>query len=175
MGDIKLKVRLSGDEFDGEGPEEIITQQYADFLKARTTSPPPAPAAPNPLTGGQVFETPIVPSEQSPIAKISRADGRLVTLTALPQGENRETNAALLLLLGQRILRQSELVPADDLIGGMRQSGFGLDRADRLMSRAEADGLITKTGLRRGVRYRLTNPGIARAEALARELASTVS
>lgn len=173
MGDIKLKVRLGTDEFDGEGPEEIITKQYADFLSARMTAIPSTQPPKQPNGVGE--STPPINPEQSNIARIARVEGRLVILTALPQGENREIDAALLLLVGYRILRSSELVSADEMLGGLKQSGLPLDRADRLMARAEAQGLITKTGIRRGVKYRLTQPGLTRAETLARELASVVA
>jgi hypothetical protein len=176
MGDTKLKVRIGGDEFDGEGPEETVNRQYQDFLKARTVAVPPEPPKQPPIVNpaDNKPETP-ASGEQSNVAKITRVDDRLVTLTAMPQGDNREVDAALLLLLGHRVLRSSDLVSADQLLGGLKQSGLGLDRADRVMGKAEAEGLITRSGVRRGVKYRLTNPGLQKAETLAKDLAGMMA
>jgi hypothetical protein len=76
----------------------------------------------------------------------------------------------LLILFGQREMRGNDLVSADELLNGMKQSGFTVDRTDRLAGRAEAAGLITRAGVRRGTKYRLTNPGVDRAAKAAQQL-----
>lgn len=98
----------------------------------------------------------------------------IVTLTAKPTGSEQEIDGLLLILFGQKEMRGADLVSADELLNGMKQSGFSIDRTDRLAGRAYDLGLIQRTGVRRGTRYRLTNPGTDRARSVAGQLVAMI-
>jgi hypothetical protein len=176
----KLKVKIGPNEFEAEGPQESVEKQFLAWSELISKSN----AAPNQNQIRQAQGvTPLPPAlDPNPdeatvlVGKIARNDGKVLSLTALPGGDDREGESALLILLGHKVLRSSDLVSGDDLLNGLKQTGFsGTERADRIAGRLERQGLITRTGVRRGVKYRLTNPGFTRAWDLARQLAGTVA
>lgn len=91
---------------------------------------------------------------------------------ANPQNANE---AALLILLGQKIYRSNEASTGSEVVDGLEQSGYTVDRVDRLFDDFITDGLVIKFGIRRSIRYRLTNQGIPRAEAIAQQVQSMVA
>ena len=62
-----------------------------------------------------------------------------------------------------------------ELNEGLTVSGLKVLRADRLMDRAMAEGLVIVIGQHRGRRYRLTNSGFQRASEIADSLIATVA
>jgi hypothetical protein len=70
-------------------------------------------------------------------------------------------------------MRNVDSVSTDDLLAGMKQSGFTVDRLDRIVK--GIDALVIRTGVKRGTKYRLTNPGLVRAKAIAERLLKTVA
>jgi hypothetical protein len=164
METCRLRVKIGPYEMEAEGPREFVEKHYGSFsdripqTNQLATLPQSAPQGDTAL---QV---------DSDFASIFRVDGKGVTLTAKPAGEDRELSGFLLILFGYKELKGAEQVSSDDVLYGLKQSGFGIDRADRLAIRAEGQALITKTGIRRGTRYRLTNPGLERAKKLAQDL-----
>ena len=93
--------------------------------------------------------------------------GRIVSLTALPKSA---TDAALLIMLGQKDLRANVSVTGQEIGDGLAQSGREVPRVDRIMDQALKDQHVLKTGLKRGTRYRLTNVGLNKALSIANEL-----
>ena len=169
METCRLRVKIGPYEMEAEGPRDFVEKHYGSFSErlpqntqlATRTGNPAAPAiAPSE-----------VPSKEFPLESVfhEESDGRL-TLIGRPTGENRETDAALLILYGYKELRGLDEVSADDLLYGLKQAGYPIDRADRVMIRGENQGLVRRTGIRRGTRYRLTVPGIGKAKDVGEEL-----
>ena len=100
-----------------------------------------------------------------------KADGRIVSLTA--KGETVD-EAILLILLGQKDLRNNQEVTGAEIMDGLKQSGYQVDRIDRTIDKLSSVGDAITIGAHRSRRYRLTNQGLARALAVAKELISTV-
>jgi hypothetical protein len=100
-----------------------------------------------------------------------RAQGRVISLTALPE---KDEDVALLILLGNREMRANESVTGSELSDGLAQSGRQVVRTDRLMEKLIAENFALKIGLRRATRYRLTNIGHQKALSVARDLIASL-
>jgi hypothetical protein len=177
MDNYRLKVKIGEFEFDAEGPPEIVQSQFQAFkelvvavpAKAPTAAPePPREPAPNNGNGRSDLA-----SVDSALSKIMRVENRVVSLTVATETID---DAVLLLLYGQRILRNNEAPTGSEIVDGVTATG-GLDmgRSDRLFERIARNGDIVVTGERRGKRYRLTNTGINRARQIAAGLIALVA
>ncbi len=193
MGVLKIKTRIGSDEFEAEGENEIVLEQYREFkelvrsklpgtLPPAVTPPAPQPSwlQPAPLSAPLPTAEPLADQGMTAakLSRIVRTDGnKPLTLSALPRGEGREGDAALILLLAYRILWKEEEMAGARLLDGLQISGYRVERVDRLMDRfMEAqEPLVIRTGVRRGVRYRLTTRGVARATAIIEELLNTIA
>ena len=169
MDTTRIKVKIGPHEFEAEGPAEIVQSQF-DAFKALIdsvkveVSPAPKPAMPAVPAQGQPNTTTDIQLD-----KICQADGRLVSLTMRAESA---TAAAMLIMLGQKVYRSNETVTASELKDGLARSGFPIDRTDRVMQPLEDEGSIVRIGVKKGTRYRFTNPGFAKAQASAREAIS---
>jgi len=169
METCRLRVKIGPYEMEAEGPRDFVEKHYGSFSEKL---PPTTQLATRP---GNPAIPAIPPNEtpplEFPLASVfhQESDGRL-TVIGRPTGENRETDAALLILYGYKELKGLDEVSADDLLYGLKQAGYPIDRADRVMIRGENQGLVRRTGIRRGTRYRLTVPGIAKAKEVGQEL-----
>ena len=167
MSEYRLKVKIGGHEFDSEGPVDLVTRDFAEFkeliasLPAKTPDIVPHDLVPDPTAPS------FLPSPASEIMKIFQIGGRVVSLTAKPSSESE---AALLILLGQKALRENEFATGSEIKEGLEQSGYKPLRVDRMMDGFVAEGLVMISGKNRGKKYRLSNPGLAKAQALADEL-----
>lgn len=111
----------------------------------------------------------------SPLRKLFREDGRIISLEIKPQGGNSESDAFLLLLLGQKIMRGEDLVPVGELLEGVKRSGFGaIKRMDEITAKVSTD-LWNKVGERRAGKFRLMIPGEKKAREIAQELVSQMA
>jgi len=90
-----------------------------------------------------------------------------VSLRALPQGENAESNALLALIYGSMVMGGDPQVTGSRLMKAAAQSGLQFDRIDRVLTTAVGP-FVTTAGFKKGRRYGLTNPGIKRAEDILR-------
>lgn len=167
MSESSLKMKVGEHEFAAEGSADFVEKQLAKFetliasLPAKTPDIVlhdlvPDPAAPS-----------FLPSPSSEIMKIFEKDGRVVSLTAKPSSESE---AALLILLGQKALRENEFATGGEIKEGLEQSGYKPLRVDRMMDGFVSEGLVMINGKNRGKKYRLSNPGLAKAQGLADEL-----
>jgi len=173
---LKLKTRIGEHEFEAEGPADVVQAQFAIFKEMcvaaastpKTISPPLQEAAKENLD-----KTPHQPDKppHQPIERIMKAGGRVVSLTA--KGETIE-EAVLLILLGQKDLRNNQEVTGSEIMDGLKQSGYQLDRVDRITDKLADAGDIITMGVHRGRRYRLTNQGLARVLNVAKEVIATV-
>jgi hypothetical protein len=188
---VKLRIKLGGDpEFEAEGSEEYVEKQRDLFSQklgsheSKKKDEHHTPAA-KPLavdsdrtasTEGQAPGAPQnLPLSTEAMVKIANVNDDVVTLTLLPGGDNPEGDSLLLLLLGHKVLRNEDLIQADQLLKGMSQSGFPhVDRLDRITSKIDSS-CVGSIGNRRGKKYRLLNPGITKAKEVAEKLIKTVS
>ena len=172
METCRLRVKIGPYEMEAEGPRDFVEKHYGSFSERIPQNTQLATAPTAIPTAGAAGE----PASESPLTPIfhQESNGRMLILTAKPSGDAAELDGVLLLLLGHKELRGVELVSADELLYGLKQSGFAVDRTDRIAARAEEQGLLTKTGIRRGTRYRLTIPGVTRAKRAAQELLEQV-
>jgi len=172
MESTRIKVKIGDNEFEAEGPVDTVTAQFEAFkniLSSVEIQKKP-----------EIIELPANTVEKSaeikepshvPIDKILHASGRVVSLTALPAST---LDAALLILLGHKDMRNNVSVTGQEIGDGLAQSGRPVPRVDRIMERAMADAHVLKTGVKRGTRYRLTNQGLLKALAVANELIASL-
>jgi hypothetical protein len=173
MAECRLRVKIGPYEMEAEGPRDFVEKHYGSFserIPANTQSQLV------PVSNREASPAPASVSGESLFAGIFHTDNDgMLSLTARPSGENAELDAALLVLFGYKELMMADLVSADQLVHGLRQSGFAVERADRIMGVGVNQGLLTKSGVRRGTRYRLTNQGALRARSVGQALLETLA
>jgi hypothetical protein len=103
--------------------------------------------------------------EDGTLLKLYGKDGDAVTLM---QGVNSATDAFLLLLLGYK-MNGIDPVPVSDLLASLRHAGLGTNRIDTITKQVPKE-CYTKLGTRRAGKFRLTQPGIQKAQRLAQAL-----
>lgn len=173
MDAYRIKVKIGEYEFEAEGPADLVQSQFEAFkeLIASTLRHPHV----NTLKlGNQAGSTERISENDGSLLmnKILRIDGRVISLTVRPTSE---AEAALLVLFGQKTSRNNETVTASELRDGLEHSGYRFARVDRLMQPLCDEGLVIKIGTRKATRYRLTNPGLARAMEIAEAAIAGVS
>ena len=166
---LKLKMRIGEHEFEAEGAAEVVQAQFAIF-KEMCAAAAAEPKAASPAAVEEVKEN-MGKTPHQPIEKIMKAEGRVVSLTA--KGETTE-EAVMLILLGQKDLRNNQEVTGSEIMDGLKQSGYQLDRVDRITDKLAEAGDIITMGVHRGRRYRLTNQGLAKVLNVAKEVIATV-
>jgi hypothetical protein len=176
---FRLKVKVGPYEFDAEGPHDVVQAQFEAFQEMIKTSPTPISATLAPESDGGSTTEPPTPSREveqtveSNLNRIMKVEGRVVSLTARPEAVE---DAALLLIYGQRMLRNNEAPTGSEIIDGAVATGrLDLGRTDRLFEKLARQGEVIMIGERRGKRYRLTNSGMAKARQIAAELIATVA
>lgn len=181
MDDIhRLKIKIGPHEFEAEGTAEDVQQQFLAFKELITlaASTPSLMHHAQASQGGRAEEAPqpsapdMAGNGSELLAKIMRVDGRNVSLTARPDGVNQ---AILLILYGQKELRQNDSVTGAEIMNGLVSTGgFSVKRVDRYLENLADEGAVIVVGEHRAKRYRLTNAGYARAGELAAALIATV-
>lgn len=182
MEPFRLKLKVGPHEFEAEGEQESVERQLAvwrELIASPSGAIPVAPSPPPPATPGMqpppLGESVQPPSEpkKSEYDRLFQHDDRVVSLTVLPTGAQRVADAGLLILLGQRTYNQLETVTGQQITDGLKQSGLTVERMDRSWG-DHLDVNVLRAGQRRGVKYRLTNPGLTRAREIANELLKTL-
>lgn len=181
MESYRLKVKLGDYEFDAEGPHDVVQAQFQAFQEMVAALPPRGSQPAQPLTrpDDSSADTPLALKvstdatiDQS-LSKIMKVENRVVSLTVTPQSAE---DAVLLLLLGQRLMRNNESPTGSELVDGVSATGgLEMGRSDRLMERIARNGDVIMIGERRGKRYRLTNAGINKARQIAANLIALVA
>ena len=174
MDPYKLHVKLGQAEFNAEGPEQIVREQFELFLRAlnegkgKPLAPTtPAPGPPVPPEESPDPEPAGLPPEVRDRAFVKDAQG-MVSLRVLPRTSETAADTLLLIMYGYKTLKALSEVPVIDLLRAAKQSGVPLDRIDR--SIAPRRSLVNKGGLKRGSRYGLNNQGVAHVEKLLRSM-----
>jgi hypothetical protein len=170
MDTQKLKLKIGEHEFEAEGPTEVVQSQFAIFKELIATAPP-AKKQEEPTVPEKHLITPNN-SGQLTLEKIVRVDGRVISLTA---STGSVQDAVMVILLAQRMLRNSETVTSSEVVDGLRTSGHVVSRVDTVMDKLAADGHVIKVGARRATRYRLTNQGVTRAQEITRGIIALVA
>ena len=171
MDTHKLKIKIGEHEFEAEGPSEIVQAQFAVFRDLVSTLPTKTPelrAEPTPTPAADTNGA----SNGLRLDKIMKQEGRIVSLTA--RGGSIE-NEIVLVLLGQKRLRDNDSVTGSEIVDGLKLTGGAVGRIDYKLDKMTNDGDVITVGTRRARRYRLTNQGLTKAEALARTVISTVA
>lgn len=183
MDSIRLKSKLGEDEFDAEGSAEYVREQFQAWqelvkLKLATASLSPKSKTDNETTVSLEGNHEVAPKQDaqaidSALTKIMRVDGRYVSLTARATTVH---DALLMMLYGQKALRNNDAVTGAELLSGLGSTGgFPTTRLDRILDKLAEDGDVMSFGERRGKKYRLTNTGVAKARALANDLIMAVA
>ena|SRR2546428_9498216 len=172
MDTTRIRVKIGDNEFDAEGPTATVQAQFKAFQEIVSTMPRiVAPSQPKREQQAIVQQEDPNSLPHIPIAKILHVSGRVVSLTALPKSA---TDAALLILLGHKDLRNNVSVTGQEIGDGLDQSGRPVPRVDRVMDKALEEALVLKTGIKRGTRYRLTNQGLSKALNIAQDLIASL-
>jgi hypothetical protein len=173
MQSTRIKVKIGDHEFEAEGPTDTVKEQFEAFKQMisidRGIS---SRGSEQKVSQGDMQQRDTDASLYTELPKIMEMSGRVISLTALPTSTG---DAALLILLGQKELRENIASTAQEVGDGLAQSGRPVPRVDRVMDSAIQQALVLKTGVKRSTRYRLTNQGVVRARELARELVTSVS
>jgi hypothetical protein len=162
----RLRLKLpTGAELEAEGSPEFITQERREFL-AGLQPPPGAPTEPHRAAASK----PLEPAWEELIE--SRGAG--IQLRVKLKGDNSPRDACLVLIAAsQRLLRNAKPTAAQ-LARWLRASGYPVRRVDRAIHDALQTGEILASGSRRGRRYELSGPGLARAFNLGLQLAAVL-
>lgn len=179
-----LKMKLGPHEFEATGSPESVREQFQAFKEMITaigfaaqqpaTPPPPKLPQEEPYDPQKVID--IAASRplavDNGLSQITRVDGRSVSLTARPVDIS---NGVLVILYGQKVLRQNDGVTGAEVIQGLRATGgYSFDRIDRVLDRMAREGDIIAFGEHRGKRYRLSHTGMVKARTLAADLILSV-
>lgn len=172
----KIRVRIGENEFEASGPEELVKEQFERWLAAiqalsGQAAKPTATNKPSDDSSGAADVPPGGELDSELIGRAFLLTNDVVSLRMLPRTEAVQSDALLLLLLGYATLRNETMVLGTQLTRAAKQSGLGVDRVDRALSRYDA--LLLKGGARKGSRYGLNNQGRARAQELLRQMLST--
>jgi len=172
VSETRLKMKVAEHEFEAEGSADFVEKQLAKFELLIASLPAKTPDIVlhdiiDDPSASDASATSNLPSPKSDLMKIFRVDGRVISLVAKPANEN---DAALLILLGQKELRGIEASTGSEVKKGLDLSGYAPFRVDRMMDGFVAEGLVLINGKNRGRRYRLSNPGLVKAQGLADEL-----
>jgi len=164
----KLHVKIGESEFTAEGTEQVVKDQFDLFLMAIKHSVPQG-AGSNGVPGAKAASTDPVgdlkrlPAEERvTLDRIFNVDENdLVSLKAIPKGENSDADGLIVLLYGFLKMVQKDDIYAPTLMAAAKQSGIQAERMYRIM---ESVSQYTNTaGQKRGRRYSLNNKGLTRA------------
>jgi hypothetical protein len=173
MGTYKLRVKIGLHEFEAEGPVSDVKAQFKAWkeLIGSGSAGVPSTIDTNKKLSPYVTEVRTREGYAAPWDIFNLDDKRkMVTLRVHPTGENRDADAALLILYGYKQSLQQDEVPVTRLKESMEVSGLRPERIDRTLGVHIRSGLIMKAGRAKGGKYRLTNTGFTSADAMARSL-----
>jgi hypothetical protein len=175
----RLKIQIHGNLFEAEGDRETVQEQFQAFKEMVTQAPQPVTPAfrPPPELPKNTPEQPtvnaFVPFNEQSLGKIMRLEAKVVSLTVRAKTVQ---DALLLIVYGQKVLRQNELCSGGVLLSGLVTSGgYSIDRVDRLLHNMGLAGDLIVTGEHRAKKYRLSNSGLVKVRQIAADLLATVA
>src|SRR5262245_57179824 len=130
MDATRIKIKLGQHEFEAEGPADMVQSQFAAFKELISNMQNQAPKPNGASANQEQVESEVKPSSAHiPLEKILHVNGRVVSLTALPGSTD---DAALLIMLGHKDMRNHVSVTGQEIGDGLAQSGRPVLRVDRL-------------------------------------------
>jgi hypothetical protein len=168
-----LKMKIGPHEFEATGSPESVREKFQAFREMVATLQSAAVKGMMEATKKSIEIIDGVLTTESQLAKIMQVNGREISLTARPQ---TLADATLLLIFGQKALRENDAVTGSEIISGLNTTGgYSFNRIDGMLEKLARDGDLLTFGERRGKKYRLTNTGLAKARAIAAELISSAA
>jgi hypothetical protein len=175
----KVRMKIGDAEFEADVPQDQVQSMYDRFLTLLERRPPERENDP---------EKPVISHPKPPRAHLSeqkkdqldrevddaqmsrifelRQDG-IVALRVLPNGNDRDADALLLLLYGYRRLKNEEHILATQLLRAAKYSGLpSIDRIDRGFG-PHLSRFVIRGGQRKGSTYTANNQGLAQAQEIA--------
>jgi hypothetical protein len=180
----RMRLKIGMHEFEAEGPVNVVQEQVKRFLELIATLPVeqviPAPPEVKATFTENISAPPSAasktvsfPAIDLALDKIMKINERIVSLTVRPKNAD---DAALLLLYGQKMLRENDSVTGAEVMGGITATGgLSIGRVDRLLEKLARDGDVIVVGENRSKRYRLTNAGLNKVRHVASELVATIA
>jgi hypothetical protein len=184
----KLKMKIGIHEFDAEGPETYVNAKFEEFKSLVEKFSVPAPLS-APATGFGGFPSAggahaaAAPAPAGGDAQISPEmkeifsidlEGRKLALHVHiddSNGKNQQVGDALLITLyGYRKIFNMEDVGSMTAAGVLKNALGQTIRIDNATVPLISSGFLTKNGVGRGMNYRLTFKGMAKADAVIKEL-----
>jgi hypothetical protein len=162
MAMYRLNMKVGEHEFHGEGSEDSVKRDFEEWKTLLSTTR--VAHSPEVSQGGKRGEDRDIDPNQLFVVD---EQSRLVSLRAIPRGDDRDREAFLLILYGFKSLVGEEAVLVTQLKRAMRQTGCPVDRIDRIAAKYLVAGLVNKAGMNKGGRYSLTNRGLETAVSLA--------
>lgn len=172
METSKIKIKIGEHEFEAEGPTEAVQRQF-DAFKEIIVAMPAVTASNNmqPINSNQHNQSHPTSFPHVHLEKVMHVVGRVVSLTAIPTSTE---DAALLIMLGHKDMRNNHAVTGQEIGDGLAQSGRPVPRVDRVMEKAIENAYVLKSGIKRSTRYRLTNEGLKKALAIGQDLVNSL-
>lgn len=172
----KLRSKIGINEFDADGPEKVVKEQYQLFLQAIAGQPQPPFQQQNGSAAGSnghaSASSDAPPSDEVIEAIWNRAylrkDNKL-SLHVLPKTKTVVADGLVLLIYGFQKLLGLEAVGSIALMEAAKQSGLRIDRIDRNIP-VEHMKLVIRGGQGKGTRYSVNNRGAAYAQELLEKL-----
>lgn len=160
MANFRLRIKHpSGAEFEAEGPAELILSEKTLFLDSLS----PRIARRQESTEQQQIQQ---QEQWSAIAETGQGELRLKT----KHPEIKAEAAALIIMAANKYLNNTPGLSAIELSKAIKRSGYIPGRIDRLLAKANKNGLITASGTKRSRAYQITNRGAEKAWLEARKL-----
>ncbi len=160
----RLRLKLpDGSEFEAEGSQEFVRAERLEFL----SNPKPPAAA---QIGRPDSQEPTIAWE----AIIERKGHNAYLRAKLPADRPQKDACLVLMAASGKLLHQPKPTAAQ-LAKWLRISGYPVQRMDRALQEAIAQGEILSSGSRRARRYELTGPGRIKAYLLAHQLSTLVA
>lgn len=197
MDPFKLRVKLGQNEFEAEGPEQTVAEQFQVFLSAfnkieekaieeNSSDTQDGPAVSERLKRKlRWLEIPMKELE----FVFSRPEPFIYKLKYLPPTDDQQFDSLILLIYGiQAITNLTHedppprhpgsfgIVPEDypatatQLIKSAEVSGLGIDRIDRLIFSGKGGNYVSRGGAKKGSVYYLTKSGREHAVGLLRKM-----
>jgi hypothetical protein len=172
LSPYRLKVRLGSHEFESEGSEPTVKEQFQLFLNAVNLAP--AIHAPNGCANGSnandsdgnvVDDDSHDEDLESAWSRAYKRDGDQLSLHVLPQTKFANADALILLIYGYQTLLKQESVKSTEVMEAAKMSGLRVDRIERNLPNSHSVFVI-KGGNGKGSRYTLNNRGLTYAQEL---------
>jgi hypothetical protein len=161
MTDSIRKVHFTlpnGATFNAEGSEEHVKETLALFRELLDKTPTAPAKAQKPAGNGHSTDG----DSDLPLDRLFTQDDYYgVALTAKPKTDDVDADGVVALLYGFAVLKKDANPTAIMLQRAAEKSGLNTPRLGRVTSRRTE--FITESGKKKGKRYGLNNPGMAKA------------